>query len=83
MMHDNYKWEVKRQRWWVLGLIGGIIPLAIVLSLAHSISPDVAVTVAIVAALALGALGIWMNANAQAQGDEWWQDDHSSGWRGY
>lgn len=82
-MPDNYKWEPKRQKWWVLGPIGGIIPLSIVLSMVHSISPDLAVTVAIIAALVLGTTAVWMNANAHARGGEWWQDDHSSGWRGY
>jgi hypothetical protein len=26
-------------------------------------------------------LMMWMNANAT--GDEWWQDNDASGWRGY
>ena len=82
-MTDDYNHRYTRQRWWVLGLIGGIIPLSIVLSLADSISPEVAVTVSIVAALVLGAMAVWMHANANAHGDEWWQDDQSSGWRGY
>ncbi|MCI0711278.1 MAG: hypothetical protein L0154_14065 [Chloroflexi bacterium] len=82
-MTDDFDRRGKRQRWWVLGMIGGIIPLSIVLSMTDSISPEVAVTVAIVAALVLGAMAVWMNANSHARGDEWWQDDHSSGWRGY
>ena len=82
-MTDDFDRRDKRQRWWVLGLVGGIIPVSIVLSLADSISPELAVTVAIVAVLVLGAMAVWMNANAHARGDEWWQDDHSSGWRGY
>ena len=75
--------NAKRQRWWVLGPVGGIIPLSIVLAMVHSISMDLGVTVAIIASLVLGTMAVWMNANARARGDEWWQDDHSSGWRGY
>ncbi|MCB9455154.1 MAG: hypothetical protein H6671_04105 [Anaerolineaceae bacterium] len=37
----------------------------------------------LLAVLVAGTMGIWMRANAKANGDEWWQDDSSSGWRGY
>ena len=77
------KQSSQRQRWWLLILVGGIIPLILILSNEFNIPQRFTLPIVVVGALAFGAMALWMRANANATGDEWWQDDSSSGWRGY
>jgi undecaprenyl pyrophosphate phosphatase UppP len=73
----------KRQQWWLLVLVGAIIPLTLLLGNEFDLAQRIVVPVIIVTALVFGSMAIWMRANANATGDEWWQDDSSTGWRGY
>lgn len=73
----------KRQHWWLLILIGGLIPLVLMLDSQFDIPQRFTIPVVVIAGLIFGAMALWMRANVHATGDEWWQDDSSSGWRGY
>lgn len=73
----------KRQHWWLLVVVGGIILLTIILGNEFDIPQRITIPIVVVGALVFGAMAIWMRANANATGEEWWQDDSSSGWRGY
>ena len=77
------KQSAKRQRWWLLILVGGLIPLIIIIGSQFNIPQRFILPVIVVGALVFGAMALWIRANANATGDEWWQDDSSSGWRGY
>ncbi len=68
---------------WLLILMGGSIPVAFVLGALLNISQDIVVIYVVIMALLSGAAAIWQHANQNASGDEWWQDDSASGWRGY
>lgn len=67
----------------LLTLLAGIIPLAVILGDYFEISSAVIITMVTVASLVFGWLLIWVHANQHATGQEWWQDDECSGWRGY
>ncbi len=66
-----------------LTIVGGSIPVVILLSTYYAIPAEVIITFITIASLIFGSMIIWNNANAHATGDEWWQDDRCSGWRGY
>lgn len=68
---------------WLLILMGGSIPVAFILGAILNISQDIVVIYVVIMALLSGATAIWQHANQNASGDEWWQDDSASGWRGY
>lgn len=74
---------IKDQHLWRLILVGSVIPLTIILGNRFQLSQQVIILIVLVAALVFGAMAMWMRANADATGEEWWQDDSSSGWRGY
>ena len=74
---------VKRQRWWLLILMGASIPVTVVLGNLFNIPQRITALIIVAAALGFGATSVWMRANAIATGEEWWQDDSASGWRGY
>ncbi len=71
------------QRWWLLIVVGALIPLSLILGSEFNIPQRFTILIAVVAALVFGSMLLWMRANANATGEEWWQDDNSSGWRGY
>jgi len=66
-----------------LTIVGGSIPVVILLSNYYAISIEVIIIFITIASLIFGSMIMWNNANAHAMGDEWWQDDRCSGWRGY
>ncbi len=66
----------------VLTVLGAILLFAMVLDL-FGVSHAALVVLATVAVIVLGAAALWSHATAVATGDEWWQDDDASGWRGY
>ncbi len=66
-----------------LTIIGGAILAVIMLSIYYSIPIQIVSIFATISSLIFGAMIIWNKANARATGEEWWQDDHCSGWRGY
>ncbi|QPC83372.1 hypothetical protein G4Y79_03045 [Phototrophicus methaneseepsis] len=74
---------INKQPWWLLIVVGGMIPLTLTLARTLSLPLPITITIILVTALIFGAMALWLHANAQAIGDEWWQDDHASGWRGY
>lgn len=67
---------------WMIYL-GAAIPLGILLGVYFHISQDILIVFATISLLVFGAVLMWNRANANATGDEWWQDDECSGWRGY
>ena len=73
----------KRQRWWLLILVSNLIPLILIFGAQFNIPQRFTLPLIVVDVLLFGAMALWMRANAKATGDEWWQDDSSSGWRGY
>lgn len=80
---QHHKVSGKQQPWWLLILVGGIVPLTLILGSEYGISNRITIPIMVVAALIFGSMWLWMHANANATGDEWWQDDSASGWRGY
>lgn len=77
------KSKIRRKGYMPLILVGGAIPVLIVLSLLFHF-PEAAVIIAlIVLGIVFGSMAIWIHANNNADGSEWWHDDSASGWRGY
>lgn len=54
-----------------------------VVSLALGLSHTLIVVMLTTGGLVCAAMALWQHANTNAVGDEWWQDDSCSGWRGY
>lgn len=67
----------------LLILIGGAIPGGIVLEKYYAVPTDTIVVVTVLMAFVFSWLALWYYASSHEQGDEWWQDDSCSGWRGY
>lgn len=74
---------MKKSPFFYLSIIGGSIPTVIVLSSYYSISLELTIIFITISALIFGSMALWQYANSNATGDEWWQDNHCSGWRGY
>ena len=72
-----------RSRRFVPILLLGSIPALLLLGLLYRLSLPALIFFLIAGTLALSAAAMWHHANANARGDEWWQDDEASGWRGY
>ena len=72
-----------KSRWWSLVLIGGLMPLLLLLGSQFHLSARFLIPLLLVLALSFMYLLIWTRANAHTTGDEWWQDDNCDGWRGY
>ena len=66
-----------------LRIVGGSIPLVLILGEIFEVSHRLTIPYAIVAAMIVAAALVWTTANHKARGSEWWQDDEASGWRGY
>lgn len=64
-------------------LIAGSIPVAVLLGSYFKLSETAIVIYVVIAALILGSMLLWSHANNRPTGEEWWQDDSCSGWRGY
>lgn len=73
----------KRTDQFLLTLVAGMIPVTIVLGNYFDMSVAAIVTIVMVASLIFGWLLMWIHANQHATGQEWWQDNDCSGWRGY
>jgi ABC-type dipeptide/oligopeptide/nickel transport system permease component len=73
----------KHQRWWLPISFIGIISLIFVLGSQFDLPQRLTLPLIVVTLLAFGTMAVWMRANTNATGEEWWQDDSSSGWRGY
>jgi hypothetical protein len=72
-----------RKRSMALVLISGAIPAIIILSHYFGLSESTSIPLIVVLILAIGTIAIWTYANRHVDGSEWWQDDSTSGWRGY
>ncbi|MAS37910.1 MAG: hypothetical protein CL610_28200 [Anaerolineaceae bacterium] len=68
---------------WYLWLIGGSIPVVILIGSYYHWSMELIVCYAVIVGLVFGAMTIWHRANQHVTGTEWWQDDSASGWRGF
>lgn len=68
---------------WLLAVIGAVIPLTLILGSELHIPQRITLPILITAILIFSAMAMWTHANANANGHEWWQDNSSTGWRGY
>lgn len=73
----------KKQPWWLLIPVGGFVPLTLILGNEYDVSTRITIPIIVISTFMFSYMWIWMRANANATGDEWWQDDNASGWRGY
>lgn len=73
----------KRKSFPFLILVGGSIPVVTILTSYYGITQDFIIIFVVIVGLVFGSMVLWNHANAHATGNEWWQDDHCSGWRGY
>ena len=64
-------------------LLGAMVPVSILLGSYYHISLAVILIIAVVSGLLCASSTLWAFANEKATGNEWWQDDDASGWRGY
>ncbi len=77
------KKPINRNRPWLLYLVGGGIPITLALGTIFRLSTVLITVLLLVMGIIFAAMWLWHMANRQASGDEWWQDDETSGWRGY
>ncbi len=77
------KRSANRIRRFLLFLVGGAIPVLLAIGMVLHLSPALLTAIVVVLGLILAAMWLWYQANRNATGDEWWQDDEASGWRGY
>ena len=66
-----------------LVFVGGSIPVGIILASYYGLSETFTVIFVIFVGLVFCSWAFWGRANSRANGNEWWQDDQCSGWRGY
>jgi hypothetical protein len=66
-----------------LVFVGATITVSVVLGVDFGIPRTIIIVIALIGGLIFGSMALWKYANAHATGDEWWQDDSCSGWRGY
>lgn len=66
-----------------LCLLAGALPTLLLLAPQFHGSPTLLTVLVVIGVLLLAAVALWTHANSGANGAEWWQDDHASGWRGY
>lgn len=78
---DNNK-HPRRHNFWTY-LVGGSIPVFTILAPYLGVSTAAIIVYVIVVGLIFGTMLMWDNANEHATGHDWWDDDHSSGWRGF
>jgi len=67
----------------LLVLFGGAIPVTLILSSYYNLPEAFTVLALVLLSLLFGSMALWVFANRNANGSEWWQDDSASGWRGY
>jgi type IV secretory pathway TrbF-like protein len=80
-MNQTTKQTTKQPRWWMVISFVGMIALMLILGSVFAVPQRFVVPVIVVISLVGGTMALWMRANSKAAGDEWWQDDSSSGWR--
>jgi uncharacterized membrane protein YjjP (DUF1212 family) len=67
---------------WLL-LLGAGLVAATVLALFVGIPQRDVIAFDVIGSLVFASAALWQHASAHATGQEWWQDDSASGWRGY
>ena len=72
-----------RKRRWFLFFIGGAMLVTLALGIIFQLSLVLITVLLLFLGMIFAAVWLWYQANLQASGDEWWQDDEASGWRGY
>ena len=77
------KASIGRKRAMLLVFLGGAIPSIIILGHYFGLSSAVSIPVIVLLTLATSATALWIHANRHVDGHGWWQDDSTSGWRGY
>jgi hypothetical protein len=82
-MNQTTQQPTKHQRWWMVVSFIGVIALTLVLGTVFNIPQRFTLPIIMIVVLVGGTMTVWMRANTNATGEEWWQDDSSSGWRGY
>ena len=80
---EPVKVEVMEPRQLLVRIIAFSIPLVLILGSFLGIPHRLTIPYAVLAALVAGSIALWIHANEDAEGSEWWQDDDASGWRGY
>ena len=75
--------STNRIRRFLLFLVGGSMPVILTIGIIFHLSSSLITVLMLVLGLILAAMWLWYQANVRAKGDEWWQDDQASGWRGY
>ena len=66
-----------------LVFVGAAIVVSIVLGIDFGVSRTLIIAIALIGGLIFSSMVLWKYAKVHAIGDEWWQDDSCSGWRGY
>jgi hypothetical protein len=64
-------------------VLAGITLLLVRIANDFHISPSITIPVITIVVIVLGAILWWVRITNTADGDNWWQDDNASGWRGY
>lgn len=77
------KVKVRWKKYWTLILVGGLIPLTIILSSIFDWPKRASLPLLVILGIIFATMALWAYANRKADGTEWWQDDSASGWRGY
>jgi hypothetical protein len=79
----NHMKNSNSTRCFFLFLVGGSMPVALTLGLILQLSTILLTALLLVMGVIFAAMWLWYKANLRANGDEWWQDNEASGWRGY
>jgi len=77
------KKSINRKRRGLLYFIGGAILVTLALGIVFQLSKVLITVLVLILGMIFAATWLWYHANLHASGDEWWQDDEASGWRGY
>ncbi|MCA9917948.1 MAG: hypothetical protein KC445_08355 [Anaerolineales bacterium] len=73
----------KRNMRFLLVCIAGIMALTLTAGLTLRLDITAITILLIFQGLIFAAIWLWHHANRHTTGQEWWQDNEASGWRGY
>ena len=63
-------------------LLGGAFLLTLTVAVLFHLYTGMTTILVLVLGIVLASMALWYRANQNADGDEWWQDDDATGWRG-
>ncbi|MBZ0297739.1 MAG: SoxR reducing system RseC family protein [Anaerolineae bacterium] len=66
-----------------LVFLGVALIAGMVLGFDFGASQTLLVVLLVIGGLAFGTMALWRYASTRATGDEWWQDESFTDWRGY